>query len=244
MSEVTAPPAVQARLLELQELDTALDQARAAVRRLKADPEHARLRARAQELEAALPGLQDAARTADRAGAEATEKAAATRARRDRTRERLEAGQGGSKELQAMQHEDDTLTALLDDHEAAALEAMEAADAAESRLAKGHAALEQARAEVEARAAEVRREGQAVTQRGRDLTQRRAALAAEFPASLLALYEQARERNGGIGAARLVGNRSAAAGTELSPAEVARIRALPPAAVARCPESGAILIRA
>ena len=50
MSEVTAPPAVQARLLELQELDTALDQARAAVRRLKADPEHARLRARAQEL--------------------------------------------------------------------------------------------------------------------------------------------------------------------------------------------------
>ena len=47
MSEVTAPPAVQARLLELQELDTALDQARAAVRRLKADPEHARLRARA-----------------------------------------------------------------------------------------------------------------------------------------------------------------------------------------------------
>ncbi|OFS18218.1 DNA-binding protein, partial [Micrococcus sp. HMSC31B01] len=160
MSEVTAPPAVQARLLELQELDTALDQARAAVRRLKADPEHARLRARALELEEALPGLEDAARTADRAGAEATEKAAATRARRDRTRERLEAGQGGSKELQAMQHEDDTLTALLDDHEAAALEAMEAADAAESRLAKGHAALEQARAEVEARAAEVRREGQ------------------------------------------------------------------------------------
>ena len=46
MSEVTAPPAVQARLLELQELDTALDQARAAVRRLQADPEHARLRAR------------------------------------------------------------------------------------------------------------------------------------------------------------------------------------------------------
>ena len=94
MSEVTAPPAVQARLLELQELDTALDQARAAVRRLKADPEHARLRARAQEFEEALPGLQDAARTADRAGAEATEKAAATRARRDRTRERLETGQG------------------------------------------------------------------------------------------------------------------------------------------------------
>ena len=142
-----------------------------------------------------------------------------------------------------MQHEDDTLTALLDDHEAAALEAMEAADAAESRLSKGHAALERARAEVEARAAEVRREGQAVTQRGRDLIQRRAALAAEFPASLLALYEEARERNGGIGAARLVGNRSAAAGTEMSPAEVARIRALPPAAVARCPESGAILIR-
>ena len=82
-----------------------------------------------------------------------------------------------------------------------------------------------------------------MTQRGRDLTQRRAALAAVVPASLLALYEQARERNGGIGAARLVGNRSAAAGTELSPAEVARIRALPPAAVARCPESGAILIR-
>ena len=32
-------------------------------------------------------------------------------------------------------------------------------------------------------------------------------------------------------------------GTELSPADVARIEALPPAAVARCPESGAILVR-
>ena len=103
--------------------------------------------------------------------------------------------------------------------------------------------LEQARAEVDARAAEVRREGQVVTQRGRDLTQRRTALAAVFPAPLLALYEKARERNGGIGAARLVGRRSQASGTELSPADVARIEALPPAAVARCPESGAILVR-
>ena len=58
MSEVTAPPAVQARLLELQELDTALDQARAAVRRLKADPEHARLRARAQTAELRLATLE------------------------------------------------------------------------------------------------------------------------------------------------------------------------------------------
>ena len=243
MSEVTAQPAVQARLLELQELDTALDQARAQIRRLKADPEHARLRARAQELEEALPAEEESARTADRAGAEATERAAATRARRDRTRGRLEAGQGGSKELQAMQHEDGTLTALLEEHEAAALEAMEAADEAESRLAEAKDALERARADVEARAAEVRREGQVVTQRGRDLTQRRAALAAGFPAPLLALYEKARERNGGIGAARLVGRRSQAAGTELSPADVARIEALPPAAVARCPESGAILVR-
>ena len=88
-----------------------------------------------------------------------------------------------------------------------------------------------------------RREGQVVTQRGRDLTQRRTALAAVFPAPLLALYEKARERNGGIGAARLVGRRSQASGTELSPADVARIEALPPAAVARCPESGAILVR-
>lgn len=243
MSEVTAPPAVQARLLELQEIDTALDRARAQIRQLKADPEHARRRAAVQELEAELAVCEDAARTADRAGVEATEKAAATRAHRDRTRHRLEAGQGGAKELQAMQHEDGTLTALLDQHEGAALEAMEAADEAESTLAAGRTVLEQARAEAEARAAEVRHEGQSVTQRGRDLTQRRAALAAALPASLLALYEQARERNGGIGAARLVGRRSQASGTELSPADVARIEALPPAAVARCPESGAILIR-
>lgn len=243
MSTLTAPPAVQARLLDLQDLDSRLAQARTALQRIRADAE---LKARQEAVhtaEAALAELTAASEEADRQAAAASEKAAATRAHRDRTRTRLAAGTAGARDLVALQHEEKTLEALLGEHEEAALSAMQDADAAEQAAAAGRAGVEEARAAVEGRAAELRATGQRVTLEGRELTTRRAALAGRLPAPLVALYEKARAGNGGIGAARLEGRRSTASGTELSPLEAAALASLPAEAVAICPETGAILVR-
>lgn len=243
MTALTAPPAVQARLLELQDLDTRILQARTALARLRTDAEHADRQEAARAAEAALADATAAAEEADRQAASASEKAAATRARRDRTRERLAASGTSSRDLEGLAHEEQTLEALLAEHEEAALVAMQSADAAEQAVRAAQASLAEARHAVGERVAHLRATGQQVTLEGRELTARRAALAGLLPAPLLALYEKAREANGGIGAARLTGRCSSATGMELSPADIARITALPPEAVARCPESGAILVR-
>ena len=90
----------------------------------------------------------------------------------------------------------------------------------------------------------MRAEGARVTQEGRELAGRRTGVAGRVPAALLALYDAARERNGGVGAARLEGRRTSASGTELSPADLDAITRLPPDAVAQDPETGVVVVRA
>lgn len=242
MSTITAPPAVQVRLLELQELDSALARARAALARLRADPELQALQEQLVAARAALAEQEKRAHDADAEAADRSQRAASTRAHRDRTRSRLDGGEGGSKELVALQHELATLEDLLTGHDDEALAAMQAADEAEAALATARDALVAAETRVQERADAVRAEGRRVTEEGRTLTGRRAALAGLLPADLVALYDAARQR-GGVGAVRLEGRRGAA-GVDLSPADLARITALPPEAVAQDPETGTLLIRA
>lgn len=231
MNRVTAPAAEQARVLELQQLDLGIGRAKTRLAQLRAD--------------AALADLQKAVAAAEEAaaGQEARERATTTRARRDRTRAHLDAGDGGSKELTALQHELEGLESLLAEHEGAALAAMEAADEAEEALARARAAVDEARAAVAARADEVRAEGRRVTEEGRELAALRAGLAGRLPADLLACYEEARAANAGIGATRLEGRRTGA-GAELSPADLDAVLATPADEVAVDPETGILIIRA
>ena len=62
--------------------------------------------------------------------------------------------------------------------------------------------------------------------------------AARLPADLLERYETLRARLGGVGAARLVGNRCDGCHLELPSAEVDRIRHLPPGEVVTCDQCG------
>lgn len=240
---LTATLEEQQRILELQHLDSDTDAARAQMTRLRSDEQLQELRARVATHEAEEAELAAAAQTARGELAAAEQKATRTQTRRDQTRSRLDAGQGGAKELQNMGHELETLETLLQEHEELQLAAMETAETAEEALTTAGAALASAREQAEARQAQVQQKLQEVAGRGKALLAQRADVAASLPQPLVTAYEGARERNGGIGAARLDGNVSGASGMALSPVELEAIHALEPTKVARCPETDALLIR-
>src|SRR5581483_8459813 len=76
-----------------------------------------------------------------------------------------------------------------------------------------------------------------------ELDAQRAALAAPVPGELLREYEGLRHALGGIGVARLAGNRCDGCHLTLSAVDVDRIRHEPPEAVVHCTECGRLLVR-
>ena len=147
------------------------------------------------------------------------------------------------KELEAFQEDHRLLKARQSDLEDQALEVMEAAEpidaevaalAAEvathdARIAELTAEADAARAEIDAELATVAAE--------------REQAASEVPADVLAAYESTRARMGGIGAARLVGNRCEGCHLEIPSAELEAVRKAADDAVVTCPECGRILVR-
>lgn len=237
-------PATQARLLEVQSLDTTLD--RLAHRR-RTLPEIGAI----EDVERRLQEIHDslvAARTADgdlareQAKVEADVETVRARARRDQ--QRLDAGDVASpKELENLQSEIASLERRRGELEDAVLEIMEKREAlqteietleAESaKLTEEHAAL---MARRDAALAEIEREEAATTAARRSLVP-------EIPAELMTLYERLRASSGGIGAAALHRGRCEGCHLTLNPADLARIRAADPDDVVRCEECGRILIR-
>jgi uncharacterized protein len=76
-----------------------------------------------------------------------------------------------------------------------------------------------------------------------DLRRSRTEAASSLPADLLELYERLRAHLGGVGAARLVGNRCDGCHLELPSVEVDRIRHLPPDEIVTCEQCGRLLVR-
>ena len=129
------------------------------------------------------------------------------------------------------------------EQEDAELETMGAVEQAESAHASAQQAHAEAEAAANARGRAVKAEAAQVATRGKELTGTRQQQAAALPADLVALYEKIRARTGGIGAARLVGNRSEASGMGISPVELEQIKATPADRLTYCPDTGAILVR-
>jgi predicted nucleic acid-binding Zn-ribbon protein len=71
----------------------------------------------------------------------------------------------------------------------------------------------------------------------------RAQLTVDIPADLLALYDRIRERNGGIGAAKLEGKRCSGCQLEATPSALTHYRDAPADEVLRCEECDRILVR-
>jgi predicted nucleic acid-binding Zn-ribbon protein len=155
---------------------------------------------------------------------------------------KLMSGQSGASTLQGLQREIESLSvsaAELEDQELSALEAAERAAATletvQAGLVEEQQRLTNEEARVEATVADLDR-------RSAEETRARATAAAGVPADLLEDFEDRLARYG-VGAAKLVGSVSGGSGMELSPGDLAQIRAAAEDEVVYCPDSGVILVR-
>lgn len=233
----------QWRLLDLQKLDTRLDQIahRERTLPLNAQVEQAQAQTRTGEEEVVLArtALSDVDREITRADLDVQQ----VRDRASRNQARLDAGQGSPKDLQALQHELEALARRQGDLEDIELEVMERAENLRATLTRREEELESARVRLTdysgQRDVEV---GELSSERDR-IVGERANVAAGVGQDLLDLYTKIRDQRGGIGAAPLAQRRCGGCGLELDQSELSRIRTAADDEVQRHEECSRILVR-
>jgi len=238
-----ADPTRQLRLLDLQAVDTRLDQVAHAKATLPLLTELAALEQRGRavdtELVNARTALGDVQREVDKA--EADVQLVRERAARDQSR--LDSGTGSAKDLQALQHEVASLARRQSALEDVELEVMERAEALGAQVT----ALEATRAELTTQLAAATAARDAAVgdldAEGAQVAGRRDGLLAGVGDDLVALYEKVRRNSGGTGAAELKQRRCGGCRLELNPQEMNRITAAPADEVLRCEECSRILVR-
>ena len=166
------------------------------------------------------------------------------KARRTRNADRLEQGLvSDPKQMQALQHELETLGRRISDLEDEELVVMEELEDAQARLAVLTAEL----AEIDdegARAQQARdASGGEIAQLQSDSRAERDQLAAEVPPALLTLYDKLRSQLGGVGVGALQHRRCGGCRLDVGAADLARIANAPSDEVIRCEECNRILVR-
>lgn len=238
---VNADPSAQLRLLDLQGVDTALDQL--AHRRAhlpevtELDALTERRQADEDELVRARTGAGDLARAQSKLEGDVDQ----VRTRVERDQQRMTGA--SAKEATGLQHEVESLGRRQGELEDQLLELMEQREAADSWVTVATAALEGTVAKVEATT--VARD-EALTEIDRVETEQRSdrgTYAGEIPAELLAMYERIRKQSGGVGAARLFRRRCEGCHLELSGTDLSVVANAAADAVLRCEECGRVLVR-
>ena len=233
----------QWRLLDVQAVDTRLGQIAHRRRTLPQIAELAALEGRATQLRDQVVGAQTLAGDLQRELSKAEADVELVRQRAARDQARLEAGQGGHKELGSLQHEIATLQRRQSDLEDAELEVMERLEAATAELERLSTEQASLQAQVDDVTTARRTQEEELDAERERLVQQRTGLVAGLDAPLLALYEKVREATGGIGAAMLRARRCEGCRLELNPQDIQRIRAAAPDEVVRCEECRRILVR-
>lgn len=238
---LTADPADQALLLDLQALDTKLQQ---LGHRASTLPESVTLAALVAERETLQRTVAEQTGQWEDAQAELkrTEAdVAVVDARIARDTERLQ-GSSSVKDVAALEQELAALAKRKSDLEDIELAVMETNDEKERALNDSRGAL----ADLDDRIAEAtvaRDDALGVLETDRRQAEAdRAGIAARVPADLLALYEKQRARYG-VGASLLQGGVSLASGVALNSSDMAVVRAASAYDVLLCPDSNAILVR-
>jgi len=238
---VKADPFKQRYLLELQALDTTLAQ---LDHRQATLPEHARLVELGGQLDEAQSALVRASTAMDDVQRELRKADADVQVVRDRVARdqgRLDVGVGTAKDLQAVQHELESLArrqATLEDEE---LEVMERAESAENATTAAQQQVDDATVEIQTVTAQ-RDDKVADIGHDRDkVAANREGLVDQVGAELIALYDKIRARSG-IGAAPLKARRCGGCNMELHNTDLSRIREAASNEVLRCEECGRILV--
>jgi uncharacterized protein len=238
---LTAAPEAQARLLDLQQLDTASQQ---LAHRSRTLPERAAVTALQEDAEriktavAETSGhLEDARLELSRAESdvELVEKRIA------RDEERLQAS-SSVKDIQGLEHEIGTLRVRLADLEEIELVVMERIELLEAAASGARETLEAHTARLAAAQDHLREALDQIDRERATIDTARAGLVAELPADLVALYEKQRERYG-TGASHLRARTSSASGVTLTGSDLEMVSRAAPDEVILCPDSNAILVR-
>jgi uncharacterized protein len=240
---VKASPQSQLRLLELADLDAELARLDHRRRSLPEVAELARLEARASELKDEIvvteTELGDLAREEGRAERDVEQ----VRARIDRDRARLDAGQvSAARELATLQSEIESLRRRQGDLEEVVLELMERREGLVSRRDELTAERDNLGTETAELAARRDAAFTEIDEQAGKASEQRSGVAAEVPADLLKLYEQIRDARG-IGAAILRAGRCEGCHLTLNTVDLNQIRAAAPDEVVRCEECRRILVR-
>jgi predicted nucleic acid-binding Zn-ribbon protein len=236
-----ADPADQELLLEVQALDTRLQQIAHRVSTLPESAAVAALAAEQTELQRVLTertgAWEDAQAELKRTEADVE----VVEARIARDTERLQASTS-VKDVAALEQELAALAKRKSDLEDIELAVMETVEERERELAETRAQAEELATRL-ADSTEARELALGVMSADRDAAEsERAAVASRVPADLLALYEKQRERYG-VGASLLRGGVSQASGVALNASDMSAVRAAAPDDVLLCPDSNAILVR-
>ncbi len=236
-----AAPESQALLLELQALDTKLNQ---LGHRASTLPELITIAVLTTERDAlrGTVGVQSGAWEDAQLELKRTEAdVAVVEARVTRDKQRLQAT-SSQKDVAALEQELAALAKRQNDLEDIELAVMETVDERASSLAGSRAELESLDARI-AQAAASRDEAIAELDIERQrATASRNEIAGRIPGDLLALYEKQRARYG-VGASLLRGGVSSASGVTLNSSDMVTVRAAAPDDVLLCPDSSAILVR-
>jgi predicted nucleic acid-binding Zn-ribbon protein len=241
---VIADPFVQVRLLDLQAVDTGLNQLAHRRRSLAELTTIAAADARAAEVRLSLVDAETelADLAAEQRRLEADVDTVRQRAQRDQTR--MTSAGVPAKEVSGLQHEVTSLARRQGILEDELLEVMERREVAETSTGALKEQLEQIA--VERAVAESARDevfGEIDDARVK-LEAERSALAANVTDDLLALYEKVAQANGGVGAAMLRQRRCEGCRLELAGSELSVVRAAKADQVLRCENCRRILVRA
>jgi uncharacterized protein len=147
------------------------------------------------------------------------------------------------KELTALQDEIARFATRKSDLEDRALATMEEVDGLDADLAGCDAERDRLDAQSTALIAAITEAEVAIDAEIDQLRAERSSLAAPLDASLLARYESLRSSLGGVGVARIEGNRCLGCHLTLPAMDIDRIRHLPAGEIARCPECDRLLVR-
>jgi uncharacterized protein len=238
-----ADPSRQWRLLDLQAIDTRLDQITHAKKTLPQIAALKDLRTQSDLLDTELVRVRTELSDVQREVAKAEADVQLVRDRAARDQARLDSGTGTAKDLQALQHELQSLSrrqAELEDVEIEIMERAEAIEAEVARLEGKHAELavklQEAQASHDSALADLDAEARRVAAPRPDVV-------AGVGEDLVALYEKVRAASGGLGAAALSQRRCGGCQLELNSVDISRIRDAAADEVLRCEECRRILVR-
>jgi predicted nucleic acid-binding Zn-ribbon protein len=238
-----ADPSRQWRLLDLQAIDTRLDQITHAKATLPQTPAVEAARHELGALETEIVNVRTAAGDVQRELTKSDQDVQLVRARAARHPSRLDARQGSATDLQALQHELTSLARRQAELEDVELEVMERSESLTARVTE----LEARRAELVTRLETLESERDAAVAKldaeAEKVGSGRADIVAGVGEDLIALYEKIRASSGGLAAAELRHRRCGGCRLELGNVDLARIRNAPEDEVVRCEECRRIMIR-